>query len=122
MGVVIVSPLTGLCQENCPLSYVNLVRATYCTEYGPGYHRIGSIYAVIWQAGTNWAGPVRIYYGPEWITHLFLELDSKVYITSQKCILMSRMRFLKSFIPTSLKPNFVDFWLFKLCNFVRSKS
>ena len=31
MGIVIVSPPTGLCQENCPLSYVNLVRATYCT-------------------------------------------------------------------------------------------
>ena len=33
----------------------------------PGYHRIWSIHAVIWQAGTYWAGPVRIqiYYGPE---------------------------------------------------------
>ena len=31
MGVVIVSPLKGLCQENWPLSYVGLVRATYCT-------------------------------------------------------------------------------------------
>ena len=31
MGVVKVSPLTGLCQENWPLSYVILVRATYCT-------------------------------------------------------------------------------------------
>ena len=31
MGVVIVSPLTGLCQENLPLSFVSLVRATYCT-------------------------------------------------------------------------------------------
>ena len=33
----------------------------------PGYHRIGSVHADIWQAGTNWAGPVRIqiYYGPE---------------------------------------------------------
>ena len=31
MGVVIVSPPTGLCQENLPLSYVSLVRATYCT-------------------------------------------------------------------------------------------
>ena len=64
MGVVIVSPPTGLCQENLPLLYVSLVRATYCTEYG---HRIGSVHAVIWQAGTNWAGPVRIqiYYGPE---------------------------------------------------------
>jgi len=33
----------------------------------PGYHRIGSVHAVIWQASTNWAGPVRIqiYYGPE---------------------------------------------------------
>jgi len=33
----------------------------------PGYHRIGSVHAVIWQAGTNWAGPVRnqIYYDPE---------------------------------------------------------
>ena len=31
MGVVIVSPL---CQENWPLSYVSLVRATYCTEHG----------------------------------------------------------------------------------------
>ena len=33
----------------------------------PGYHRIGSVQAVIWQAGTNWAGSVRIqiYYGPE---------------------------------------------------------
>ena len=28
---------------------------------------IGSVHAVIWQAGTNWAGPVRIQicYGPE---------------------------------------------------------
>ena len=26
----------------------------------PSYHRIMSIHAVIWQAGTNWAGPVRI--------------------------------------------------------------
>ena len=34
MGVVIVSLPTGLCRENCPLSYVSLVRATYCTEYG----------------------------------------------------------------------------------------
>ena len=44
-----------------------LVRTTYCTEYGQetGYHRIGSVHAVIRQAGTNWAGPVRIqiYYG-----------------------------------------------------------
>jgi len=68
MGVVIVSPQkTWQCQENWPLSYVSLVRATYCTEYGqePGYHWIGSVHAVIWQAGTNWAGPVRIqiYYG-----------------------------------------------------------
>ena len=33
MGVVMVSPPTptGLCQENWPLSYVSLVRATYCT-------------------------------------------------------------------------------------------
>ena len=33
----------------------------------PGYHRIGSVHAVIWQAGTNWTGPLRIqiYYGPE---------------------------------------------------------
>ena len=31
LGVVIVNPLTGLCQENWPLSYVSLVRATYCT-------------------------------------------------------------------------------------------
>ena len=33
----------------------------------PGHHRIGSVQAVIWQAGTHWAGPVRIqiYYGPE---------------------------------------------------------
>ena len=29
MGVVIVSPRTGLCKENWPLSYVSLVRATY---------------------------------------------------------------------------------------------
>ena len=31
-------------------------------------HRIGSVQAVFWQAGTNWAGPVRIqiYYCPEW--------------------------------------------------------
>ena len=68
MGVVIVSPPTGLCLENWPLSYVSLFRATYCTEYGQetGYHRIGSVHAVIRQAGTNWAGPVRIqiYYGP----------------------------------------------------------
>ena len=27
--------------------------ATYCTEYR---HRIGSVHAVIWQAGTNWTG------------------------------------------------------------------
>ena len=62
MVVVIVSPLTGLCQDNWPLSYVSMVRATYCTEYG---HRIC-------QAGTNRAGPVRtqIYYGPEWLVHL----------------------------------------------------
>ena len=32
MGVVIVSPPTGLCQEKGPLSYVSLVRTTYCTE------------------------------------------------------------------------------------------
>ena len=33
----------------------------------PGYHWIGSVHTVIWQAGTNWAGPVRIqiYYDPE---------------------------------------------------------
>ena len=31
MGVVIVSPLTGLCQENWPLSYVSPGGATYCT-------------------------------------------------------------------------------------------
>ena len=31
MGVVSVSPPTGLCQENWPLSYVSLVRATNCT-------------------------------------------------------------------------------------------
>ena len=31
MEVFIVSPPTGLCQENWPLSYVSLVRATYCT-------------------------------------------------------------------------------------------
>ena len=30
MGVVILSPPTGLWQENWPLSYVSLVRATYC--------------------------------------------------------------------------------------------
>ena len=24
------------------------------------YYRIGSVHAVIWQAGSNWAGPVRI--------------------------------------------------------------
>ena len=44
------------------MSYVSLVNATFCTEYG---HRIGSVHAVIWQAGTNWAGPFRIqiYYG-----------------------------------------------------------
>ena len=55
MGVVRVSSPTGLCQENSPLSYVSLVRATYCTEYGqePGCHRIGSVHGVIWQAGTN---------------------------------------------------------------------
>ena len=31
---------------------------------------IGSVHVVIWQAGTNWAGPVRIqiYYGPEWLS------------------------------------------------------
>ena len=60
-----VSPPMGLCQENLPLSSVTLLRATYCTEYG---HRIRSVHAVIWQAGTNWAGPVQIqiYYGPEW--------------------------------------------------------
>ena len=33
----------------------------------PGYNRIGSVYAVIWQAGTHRAGPVliQIYYGLE---------------------------------------------------------
>ena len=33
----------------------------------PGYHRIGSVHADIWQAGTNRAGPgrIKIYYGPE---------------------------------------------------------
>ena len=31
MGVVIVSHPTGLCQENWPLSFVSLVRATYCS-------------------------------------------------------------------------------------------
>jgi len=62
MGVI-VSPPTGLCQENFPLSYVSLVMAKYCT------YRIGSVHAVIWQAGTNWGGPVRIQilYGPEWL-------------------------------------------------------
>ena len=32
---------------------------------------VGSVHAVIWQAGTNWAGPVRIqiYYGPECIRY-----------------------------------------------------
>ena len=50
MGVVIVSSPTGLCQDGDVLHY-----------------RIGSVHAVIWQASTNWAGPVRyqIYYGPE---------------------------------------------------------
>ena len=33
-------PSDRTCQENWPLSYVSLVRATYCTEYG---HRIGSV-------------------------------------------------------------------------------
>ena len=44
---------------------------TYCTGYG---HRIGSAHAVIWQAGTNWAGPVRIqiYYGDR--VHLNIEM------------------------------------------------
>ena len=29
---------------------------------------IGSVHTVIWQAGTNWTGPVQIqiYYGPAW--------------------------------------------------------
>ena len=42
MGVVRVSPPTGLCQENWPLSYVSLIRATYCTEYGQNRATIGS--------------------------------------------------------------------------------
>ena len=37
MGVVIISPLTGLCKENWPLSYVSLVRATYCTIWSGQY-------------------------------------------------------------------------------------
>ena len=47
----------------------------YCTEYGhtccDEAHSIGSVHAVIWQAGTNWADSVRIqiYYGPEWICY-----------------------------------------------------
>ena len=30
---------------------------------------VSLVKAVIWQAGKNWAGPVRIqvYYGPEWV-------------------------------------------------------
>ena len=39
MGVVIVSPLTGLCQENLPLSYVSLVRTTYC-NMGSGQYTL----------------------------------------------------------------------------------
>ena len=43
----------------------------------PGYHRIGSVHAVIWHAGTNWAGPVRIqiYYDPECSTSFLILSD-----------------------------------------------
>ena len=63
MEVVIDSPPKGLSQENRPLLYVSLQlgRRTVqnmiihpCCDEG---HRIGSVHAVIWQAGTNWAGP-----------------------------------------------------------------
>ena len=67
------------------------------------YHRIESVHAVIWQAGTNWAGPVRIqiYYGPEcpehrqieytytskliW-SHTFLMMLTHSYDTQKYCI------------------------------------
>jgi len=58
-------------------------------------HRIWSVHTVIWQAGTNWAGPVRIqiYYGDR-VCHVqnsFLKnsslkssmLDSHTQITKQ---------------------------------------
>ena len=41
MGVVIVSPRTGLCQENRPLSYVSLVRATYTLLSGRLQYKLG---------------------------------------------------------------------------------
>ena len=45
MGVVIVSPRMGLCQENWPLSYVSLFRATYCT-IGSGQYTLLSGFSV----------------------------------------------------------------------------
>ena len=67
MGVVIVSPPKI---DPCRM-LVWLGRRTV-QNMEPGYHRIGSVHAVIWQAGTNWAGPVRfqIYYGPVCIDRL----------------------------------------------------
>ena len=41
MGVVIVSPRTRLCQENRPLSYVSLVRATYTLLSGRLQYKLG---------------------------------------------------------------------------------
>jgi len=51
------------------------------------YHRIGSVHAVIWQAGTNWAGPVRIkiYYGPEWWTYVPPLSAHNVFFEEGRC-------------------------------------
>jgi len=59
MGVVIGSPLMDYAKKIDPCRMLVWLGRRIL------YHRIGSVHAVIWQAGTNWAGPVRIqiYYG-----------------------------------------------------------
>ena len=62
----------------------------YCIENGkePGYHRIGSVHAVIWQAGTNWPGSVRIqiYCGPE--VHALKKYLSVFYVFTNQIVLL----------------------------------
>ena len=44
------------------------------------------VYAVIWQAGTNWAGPVRIqiYYGLEFFFQIFPNFYKQFYVATSK--------------------------------------
>jgi len=69
MGVVVVNPPRDYAKKIDPCRM--LVWLGPSTVQNMGYHRIGSVHAVIWQAGTNWAGPVRIqiYYGPDCYKH-----------------------------------------------------